>query len=209
MNMQQATIGSLLTTILGNSVTAYNVEKVLSENSVIPSHESLMQIGGVGSSTADKILALCELSARYMVGTKAVTIAECNDVARRMSYLKFESKEHFCVMTLDSSNHVINVHEVSIGIVNSVQCHPREAFKKAILDDAVSVIFIHNHHSGNSEASSDDLAITKVLCAAGRILKIPVLDHVIIAKGGHTSICKMTPETFESTFYKANELEVQ
>ena len=202
MNMQQATIGSLLTTIIGNPVTAYDVERILAENTEIPTHERLMMIRGVGPSTANKILALCELSARYMVGTKAYKVSFPADAARRLAYLKFAVKEVFCVMTLDSSNHVINVHEITVGILNNTQCHPREAFKVAILDNAASIILAHNHPSGTNEPSSEDYAITRVLCAAGKVMKIPVIDHIIVSKTGFTSMCRETPELFESLIEK-------
>ena len=101
------------------------------------------------------------------------------------------------VVTLNSANYVINVHDVTSGLVNQTPIAPREAFAKAIEDRAVSVILAHNHPSGSTEPSEQDFAITRVLCAAGKVLQIPVIDHIIVGKGGYTSMCRLDPEMFE------------
>ena len=119
-----------------------------------------------------------------------------------MAYLKYESQEHLVVVSLNSANYVIRVHELTTGLVNQTPVHPREAFALAIEDRAVSVIFVHNHPSGSLEPSSEDMSITRVLCASGKILQIPVLDHIIIGKTGFTSLCRCFPEIFESSFFK-------
>jgi DNA repair protein RadC len=115
--------------------------------------------------------------------------------------MKYEAQEHLVVITLNSANYIVRVHELTTGLVNQTPVHPREAFAMAIEDRAVSVIFVHNHPSGSLEPSPEDLSITRVLCAAGKILQIPVLDHIIIGKRGFTSMCRMFPDVFESSFY--------
>ena len=197
MDMQKASIGSLLTTIIGNPLTAYHVEQVLAEKIVIPSREELERIEGVGPKTADKILALCELSGRFFVGTKAISVNNRAEAARRLAFLKYEPQEKTCLMTLDANQHVINVHEIAKGTVTSTPMHPRDVFKRAILDNAVAVILAHNHPSGNNEPSSEDYAITRTLCNAGKVLMIPMIDHIIMSKTGYTSMCAKNPELFE------------
>ena len=122
------------------------------------------------------------------------------DLLSRLAGLKFEDREHFVVVTLNAANYVINVHDVTSGLVNQAPIHPREAFAKAIEDNAVSVVFAHNHPSGSTEASPQDYAITRALCAAGKLLQIPVIDHIIVGKGGYTSLCREDPEMFERSF---------
>ena len=117
---------------------------------------------------------------------------------RKIVSLKYEPQEHFVLVSLDSSNNIIKVHELTLGLVNQTQVHPREAFARAIEDRAVSVIFAHNHPSGNTMPSPEDFAITRVLCAAGKIIQIPVIDHIIIGKRGITSLCREKPEIFEA-----------
>jgi DNA repair protein RadC len=98
------------------------------------------------------------------------------------------TQEHFVVLTLDGHHQVIQKHIVTIGLANQSQIHPRETFRPAIMDSAVSIIIAHNHPSGHLEPSQADLAATKKLSEAGKILGIPVIDHLIIGKGQVYSI---------------------
>ena len=195
--LKTASFGSLLTLILGNPVTAYNVENFLASSPKIPSKEELMKIDGVGEANALKVLACCELSTRYIVGTEAKSVTSPEDVIPRLAFLKFEEQEHFVVITLDSSNHVIGVHDVTKGLVNQTQAAPREVFRHAVMDNAVSVMVAHNHPSGSTEPSKEDIGITRVLCAAGKIMQVPVIDHIVIGRCGFTSICRENPELFD------------
>jgi DNA repair protein RadC len=96
------------------------------------------------------------------------------------SKLKNYHKEHFYIIALDSRNH--SIAEVSVGSLNESIVHPREVFAEAIKNRAASVIFVHNHPSGDPEPSEDDLEITKRLVESGKILGIEVVDHIIVAK---------------------------
>lgn len=91
-------------------------------------------------------------------------------------------QENFLVFTLNGGNQVIKVHHVSKGIVNKTIVHPRECFFPAIKDNAVAVLFAHNHPSGFVTPSGDDVEITKRLCMAGKLLGFYVLDHIIFSK---------------------------
>jgi DNA repair protein RadC len=166
----------------------------------MPTLQKLRRIRGLGRVKATQVLACLELSGRYILSGKAMFVGSPEDIVARLSFLKYESQERFVLTTLDAANHVIRVHELTKGLVNRTPIHPREAFVKAIEDRAVSVIFAHNHPSGATEPSDEDISITRVLCASGRILQIPVLDHIIVGKCGHTSICRLYPEYFEKTF---------
>jgi DNA repair protein RadC len=90
-------------------------------------------------------------------------------------------QERFYVMHLNSANRVIREVEVSRGLLNTSPVHPREVFSSAIIDRAASVILVHNHPSGNPEPSEEDRSVTRQVVESGRILGIPVHDHVIIA----------------------------
>jgi len=89
-------------------------------------------------------------------------------------------KESLVVAFLNTKNRVIDYEQVSIGTINSSVIHPREVFRNAILNKAVSVLLCHNHPSGNLTPSPEDLAVTKSLKEAGEMLGIPVVDHIII-----------------------------
>lgn len=107
----------------------------------------------------------------------------CNkpeDVVDLFRFLADEKREHFCCVLLDTKNQVMNWLTVHIGTVSSSVVGVREFYRPAIQQGATSVIAVHNHPSGNPEPSEEDIAVTRVLAEAGRILEVPLLDHVII-----------------------------
>ena len=177
-----------------------HISDYLSSVSSVPTLDNLRRIRGLGRAKATQILACLELSSRYILSSRAVSVVSPEDLLARLSCLKFERQEHFVIVTLNAANYVINVHEVTSGLVNQAPIAPREAFAKAIEDRAVSVILAHNHPSGATEPSDQDLAITRLLCAAGKVLQIPVIDHIIIGQGGYTSLCREMPDMFEHAF---------
>jgi DNA repair protein RadC len=212
--MERAGVGALsneelLAIILGSGsheCSVFELSKRLSDflstETSVPTLERLKQIRGLGKVKAAQILACLELSGRFILSDKAIPVAVPEDVLSRVSYMKYESQEHLVVISLNSANYIIRVHELTTGLVNQTPVHPREAFALAIEDRAVSVIFVHNHPSGSLEPSPEDMSITRLLCASGKILQIPVLDHIIIGKTGFTSLCRCFPEIFESSFFK-------
>lgn len=127
----------------------------------------------------------------------AKSIMDPEEIITRCNWMKYEDQENFICFTLNSANKIIKMHKITKGLVNQTPVHPREAFRAAILDNAVSVIFAHNHPSGDTKESNEDIAITRVLTAAGKILKIPVLDHIIIGKSSFNSLARKFPELFE------------
>ena len=111
-----------------------------------------------------------------------------------VTFFKFlfdgQVKERFVVFWLNSANRVTGFEIVTEGILNSSLVHPREVFRGAIVSTSASIILAHNHPSGNPEPSSEDLCITKQLVEAGRIIGIPVHDHIIFAEGAPTSFAE-------------------
>ena len=101
-------------------------------------------------------------------------------VERFLSDLKPLAQECFVVIGLNAKNIVIQRHLVSLGTVSSALVHPRECFRPLIMDGASSCILSHNHPSGQTTPSAEDLKITKQLIGAGQIIGIKVLDHVIV-----------------------------
>jgi DNA repair protein RadC len=102
-------------------------------------------------------------------------------------YLQDTDREHFIAIFLDSRSAVIGMHTVSVGTLTESLVHPREVFKGAILANAASIIVAHNHPSGDHFPSEADLSVTAKLKESGRIVGIPIEDHVIIGREGFTS----------------------
>lgn len=146
--------------------------------------EELSSIKGIGLAKAAQIKAAFEISRRLSTQVPTYKSKELTDpekVYRLIrSKLKDYHKEHFYIIALNSRNHTIA--EVSVGSLNASIVHPREVFAEAIKNKAASVVFAHNHPSGDPEPSEDDLMITKKLVESGKILGIEVFDHIIVAK---------------------------
>lgn len=92
-------------------------------------------------------------------------------------------REHFVVVLLDVRHGVIACNTVSVGSVSSTLVHPREVFKPALIAGASAILVSHNHPTGDPEPSAEDLVVTKRLTAAGTLLGVEVLDHIIIGNG--------------------------
>lgn len=154
--------------------------------------EELSQIRGIGLAKASQIKAAFELAKRLGGGVepgdrpKVSTPEEV--VAAVSNRLKDEMKEHFWALFLDTRNRLIKIGEISVGSLDTSVVHPREVFKEALAACAASVIFVHNHPSGNPEASKDDIELTKRLAQAGEIMGIEVLDHVILGVSAYISL---------------------
>jgi DNA repair protein RadC len=107
--------------------------------------------------------------------------------AALMAVLQDEPAEVFAILCLTTKHRVIAFHEVSRGTLDSVPAHPREVFTAAVLSHAAAIIAFHNHPSGDPTPSPDDLAVTRRLAAAGEVLDIPLLDHIIVGDGRYFS----------------------
>ena len=149
-----------------------------------------LSIKGVGKAKAAQVIAAFEL------GRRAISEKNGNNVSFRCSeevanyyipLLKDLKKEQFRVLLLDIKNRVIKEVLISQGSLTSSIVHPREVIKPAVKESAASVIFIHNHPSGDPEPSADDMEITDRLCKSCSIMGISVLDHIIVAEGGYFS----------------------
>jgi DNA repair protein RadC len=153
--------------------------------------ESFTKEVGIGKDKAATLLAAFELGRRIhsqqkMFSKKKITSPD--DVAKTfIPILRHELKEKFIVVCLNSANKVIKHEVISIGNLNSSVVHPREIFKVAIDCSSASIILIHNHPSGNPEPSNEDISITKKIVEVGKVMDIPVFDHLIIAGEAFTS----------------------
>ena len=124
-------------------------------------------------------------------GKKRVVVQGPEDIIRNYTSLfKDQVRERFIVFWLDSVNRILGFEVVTEGLLNSSLAHPREVFRGAIVATAASVIVTHNHPSDNPEPSREDLDITKQLVEAGKIIGIPVHDHIIFAGETYTSFAE-------------------
>lgn len=105
-------------------------------------------------------------------------------------YFADKAVEIFLIITLNTANRIINVVECSTGGLAASIVEPRTVFQAAILSNAAAIICAHNHPSGNIEPSREDIRITRQLSEAGKVLGIPVHDHLVIGDGRYTSLAE-------------------
>ncbi len=149
--------------------------------------EALSAMSGMGESKAGSVLAALELGRRYsgIIQKKVHTAA---DVYPLVQHFADRRQEQFMCVSLNGAHEVLAVRVVSIGILNKTIVHPREVFGDPLSDRAAAIIVCHNHPSGQLEPSEEDRNITKRLAAAGELLGIAVLDHLILSpRGGYFS----------------------
>ena len=150
--------------------------------------EELSAIKGIGAAKAAQLKAAFQLGERQGLEHEERVRFEITNpqaVARAVrATIQDKAKEHFKLLLLNTRNRIIGIAPISVGTVSASLVHPREVFKAAIGHGASSVVLVHNHPSGNPEPSDDDIALTRRLADAGRLLGIEVLDHIIIGKEG-------------------------
>lgn len=114
------------------------------------------------------------------IAYKQTKISSDIDVKALLGFMSDLPEEHFYAVYLNAKNEPIGINLVSKGTISSALVHPREVFKGALLANASRILVAHNHPSGNTTPSPEDIDVTKQLIAAGKVLGVPVLDHVIM-----------------------------
>jgi DNA repair protein RadC len=151
------------------------------------SFADLMNEKGLGEAKAAELLACFQIAARLQAlesGAKFVIRAPLDVYMLLGLEMAFLDQEHLRVILLNSRNQVMAVKEIYVGNVNSAVVRPAEVFREAISQNAPGIVLVHNHPSGDPMPSPDDVAITKTLAEAGRLLGIEVMDHIVIGREG-------------------------
>ena len=183
----------LLAILLGKGTAAIDVmslagklAKVVDEKGLNLRAEDLKQFGAVGDAKATLILAAIEF-ARRRIKPEGAKIQTPADLLPHVRHYADRKQEHFLCATINGANEILNIRVVSIGLIDRSPVHPREVFSDALSDRASAVIVAHNHPSGGVEPSQSDINITAQLKAAGEIVGIELLDHIIFNRTGYFS----------------------
>lgn len=167
-------------------LTQFGSLQKLSEASI----EELSSVKGIGLAKAGQIKAVFEICHRLSTQTVSYKSKELTNPEKVFKFMRSKikdyKKERLYAIALNTRGWTVN--EISVGALDSSMAHPREAFSEAIKSNASSVIFVHNHPSGNTEPSEEDVKLTKRLMKAGELLGIKVLDHIIITTKDFRSI---------------------
>lgn len=165
---------------------AGKLTRVMDEKGLDVSVDDLTQFEGMGEAKAALLLAAIEF-ARRRIKPEGVKIEASADVLPLIRHYADRRQEHFICITINGANEVLQVRVISIGLVDRSHVHSREVFAEAIADRASAVIVAHNHPVGPLEPSSADIEATRQLKAAGDVIGIQLLDHIIFNRGGYFS----------------------
>ena len=183
----------LLAVLLGKGTPEMDVMKlagrlvrVIDEKGLGVQAADLTDFDGVGDAKAALILAAIEFS-RRRIKPEGAKIETPSDMLPHVRHYADRKQEHFLCATINGANEILNIRVVSIGLIDRSPVHPREVFADALSDRASAVIVAHNHPSGGLEPSPSDTNITAQLKAAGAIVGIDLLDHIIFNRSGYFS----------------------
>jgi len=160
---------------------AEEVLDILDKSGYKVSLDKLTGINGLGTAKAAVIAASMEFARRAICPEKK-KISGPKDIMPLIRHYGDRDREHFLCLSLNGAHEVRHIRIVSIGLVNKTLVHPREVFSDPIKDRAAAVIVAHNHPSGNTAPSAEDIDITNRIKKAGDILGIPLLDHIIFSE---------------------------
>jgi len=155
------------------------------------SYEEVCAQHGIGPAKAAQIKAAIELGRRLssQVAEERPTIQSPQDAARLLQYeMSALEQEELRVILLDIRNRVLRIETIYRGSLNSSQIRIGEVYKAAIRANAAHIIVVHNHPSGDPAPSPEDVAVTRAIIQAGKLLDIDVLDHIVVAQGGWISL---------------------
>ena len=153
--------------------------------------QELMDIKGIGMAKAAQLKCICELSRRIAKRQAAMRLKFSSPdtiAGYYMEDMRYLTKERLILIMLDSRLGLISDIVLSIGTVNSSLVSPSEVFYEACRNKAVSIVLVHNHPSGDSNPSRQDIEVTDKISKAGEILGIHLIDHIIIGDNNYTSL---------------------
>ena len=183
----------LLAVLLGKGTTEMDVMalaaklvKIIDDKGLNVRADDLRKFDGVGDAKAALILAALEY-ARRRIKPEGAKIETPADLLPHVRHYADRKQEHFLCASINGANEILNIRVVSIGLVDRTPVHPREVFADALTDRAAAIIVAHNHPAGSLEPSAADIEITNQLKAAGVVLGIALLDHIIFNRTGYFS----------------------
>jgi DNA repair protein RadC len=144
--------------------------------------QELAEIPGIGPAKAVQLAAAFKLADRMMKEKVSRQKMDSPELVNEFfgAEMRALTKESLRILLLDTRYHLLDTKEIAVGSLNESIAHPREIFRPAIAHAAYAIILVHNHPSGNPAASPADYALTRRVAAAGELLQIKLLDHVII-----------------------------
>lgn len=185
----------LINLILGSGTKQFPVATVsqrilkrfeLSSLATINSSD-LLTLNGIGQAQASRLLACIEFGKRLFTKSAATVILSSSAALEQATTIRSHHREHVLALYLNARQELLSKDIVSIGGLNYTHLNPRDIFAKAIELPAAYLILIHNHPSGDPKPSQDDLEVTERIEAAGQLLGIAIVDHIIVTASSYYS----------------------
>lgn len=193
-SIDKITFKNLLATTTREKVDSYVVNELFSRYPSIQelldvTEEELLQIKGIGKVKSKQIIAALQLARMNPSPVEQrFTIRSPEDAYDYLKDMQYLNQEHFVVLGLNTKNEIIFRETVFIGSLNASIVHPRETFKHLIRRSCASAIVAHNHPSGQTSPSQEDITVTKRLADTGKMVGIEILDHLIIGHETYVSL---------------------
>ena len=178
----------LLVTLLRSDKKASEILMQMSIDRLVEAHRFEL---GLTPKAYDRLQASIELGRRinesrmqYRMITKIKSSADAIEYCKKQFHRLICDglQEEFHIVTLNTKNHVLRTHQITVGTLDASLVHPREVFRPAIKDSASSIILAHNHPSGDATPSREDIAVTNRLTECGKTIGIDVLDHIVLGR---------------------------
>lgn len=153
--------------------------------------DDLLRVRGFGGARAAQVLAAIELGRRVLASRphERAQVTSPRDAARLlMPEFSARPVEQFGLLLLDTRHRVVRTEVLTVGTLDGTAVHPREVFRHALLASASAVVLFHNHPSGDPQPSGEDVELTRRMTAAGRLMGIQVIDHVVLGDGRYCSL---------------------
>jgi len=192
--INENTFKSLIATTLREKEDGYILSEIFTRYPSIQelldvTEEELLNIKGIGKTKAQQIIAALQLARMNPVTTEQrFKIRSPLDAYTYLQDLQYLQQEHFVVLGLNTKNEVTFRKTVFVGSLNASICHPREIMKELVKRSCACAILSHNHPSGDTTPSPEDIQVTDRLVEAGRIIGIEIVDHIIVGSNKYLSM---------------------
>jgi DNA repair protein RadC len=155
------------------------------------SRDDLLRVRGVGEARAAQVLAAIEIGRRVLASRPSERIQiTCPRDAAQFLMPEYSARpvEQFGVIMLDTRHRVLRTVVLTVGSLDGTAVQPREVFRQALMGSAAAVVMFHNHPSGDPQPSGEDVELTRRMVAAGQLMGIAVIDHVVLGDGRYCSL---------------------
>jgi len=202
LGVQQLSLEELIITIIGSGARGHQVHALALQLAEIMRRpifrlDDLLAVPGIGLARATALMAAFHLPAKIQQdGSGHATLSSPEKLYNACSDLLEKAQEHLVVFFLSSRCTALQREIVSIGTATASLVHPREVFRAAIHHNASAIALAHNHPSGNFEPSEADKIVTQQVAAAGKIIGIDLVDHLVCTAFGFTSLKMASPHLF-------------